>query len=557
MVDLHYKIAAIGSSLESNNPFMRNENWFAVTTPEGEIDVEATDGKFKDDLINSRYKIKRLPESGNSFPIKLYNQYIDELNVLTAAYYLNYDPVSAFEYRDYVFSGDMESGEALEDNKGGWTDFYEGSGVGIYKNFGMFARPFNDGELPEYGMTSRDFSDTFITAMKNVLGDNFEIDEKRLEAVGERSFAYNVGEGFPGFVKMGMELALAAGIGNAVGVGAVFAELGVLAESMYAGSRVTRHAMKFMAGVLEESVKLGIYNEVVLPGVNAVSGGSKNTSDEKISMWFSALGGINYGYGKFVEHLMKPNKNGGASILTSMESNIKNFVGGNTAVSLVKSPIQAVTGASLITAGGLVEGGVELAQGEISFEDFKTQYLSLEGFTSTAAMCLMMQGFSPLKGAKNVKEAFVADTKQAFQKISNSKKLKQYSTSLGLPESIKDTKNVSAAEGVINDAVSEKLQDIGLSPRLLKNFSDLNIDLGLLSKSKNFSRDVVNIVDGQMNKLIESINKLDADQSVKDQLLLDFQQKADALKKATSTDCLLYTSPSPRDGLLSRMPSSA
>ena len=62
----------------------------------------------------------------------------------------------------------------------------------------------------------------------------------------------------------------------------------------------------------------------------------------------------------------------------------------------------------------------------------------------------------------------------------------------------------------------------------------------LLSKSKNFSRDVVNIVDGQMNKLIESINKLDADQSVKDQLLLDFQQKADALKKATSTDAVKF-----------------
>ena len=30
-----------------------------------------------------------------------------------------------------------------------------------------------------------------------------------------------------------------------------------------------------------------------------------------------------------------------------------------------------------------------------------------------------------------------------------------------------------------------------------------------------------------------------------------------ALKEATSTICLLYTSPSPRDGLLSRMPSSA
>ena len=33
--------------------------------------------------------------------------------------------------------------------------------------------------------------------------------------------------------------------------------------------------------------------------------------------------------------------------------------------------------------------------------------------------------------------------------------------------------------------------------------------------------------------------------------------KANAKDLLTKTDCLLYTSPSPRDGLLSRMPSSA
>ena len=34
-------------------------------------------------------------------------------------------------------------------------------------------------------------------------------------------------------------------------------------------------------------------------------------------------------------------------------------------------------------------------------------------------------------------------------------------------------------------------------------------------------------------------------------------RKKKAVKKSDSDDCLLYTSPSPRDGLLSRMPSSA
>ena len=36
-----------------------------------------------------------------------------------------------------------------------------------------------------------------------------------------------------------------------------------------------------------------------------------------------------------------------------------------------------------------------------------------------------------------------------------------------------------------------------------------------------------------------------------------FDRAMDAMKHAKYDDCLLYTSPSPRDGLLSRMPSSA
>mgnify|MGYP003115719084 FL=1 len=97
MIDLHYKIAAIGSKLNPENPFIRGENWWKVQTPEGEIDIEASQGMFRDKLINSQYKMRRLDEAGNSFPVQLYNQYIDELNVLTDAYYLNFDPIKAFE----------------------------------------------------------------------------------------------------------------------------------------------------------------------------------------------------------------------------------------------------------------------------------------------------------------------------------------------------------------------------------------------------------------------------------------------------------------------------
>ena len=42
-------------------------------------------------------------------------------------------------------------------------------------------------------------------------------------------------------------------------------------------------------------------------------------------------------------------------------------------------------------------------------------------------------------------------------------------------------------------------------------------------------------------------------EEVKDESVVE----TEAPEKETSKDCLLYTSPSPRDGLLSRMPSSA
>ena len=42
-----------------------------------------------------------------------------------------------------------------------------------------------------------------------------------------------------------------------------------------------------------------------------------------------------------------------------------------------------------------------------------------------------------------------------------------------------------------------------------------------------------------------------------DSVLGNLHAKVEARKDAISVDCLLYTSPSPRDGLLSRMPSSA
>ena len=40
-------------------------------------------------------------------------------------------------------------------------------------------------------------------------------------------------------------------------------------------------------------------------------------------------------------------------------------------------------------------------------------------------------------------------------------------------------------------------------------------------------------------------------------MLIEAEPDMTVIEEAESGDCLLYTSPSPRDGLLSRMPSSA
>ena len=71
--------------------------------------------------------------------------------------------------------------------------------------------------------------------------------------------------------------------------------------------------------------------------------------------------------------------------------------------------------------------------------------------------------------------------------------------------------------------------------------------LGLLYEAELKQDDLV--------KIVES-SPLDLDgyaQSIFDRLLMDIKR----VDEEVSDICLLYTSPSPRDGLLSRMPSSA
>ena len=75
----------------------------------------------------------------------------------------------------------------------------------------------------------------------------------------------------------------------------------------------------------------------------------------------------------------------------------------------------------------------------------------------------------------------------------------------------------------------------------------LDIDKGRVVKGKSF----VNLVDaGDPNELSKFYNNEGADELV-------FLDITASHEKRKAIICLLYTSPSPRDGLLSRMPSSA
>ena len=57
------------------------------------------------------------------------------------------------------------------------------------------------------------------------------------------------------------------------------------------------------------------------------------------------------------------------------------------------------------------------------------------------------------------------------------------------------------------------------------------------------------------NQIKELTKKFSSDQHV--QIVRNAMIKTNSNELSMNWDCLLYTSPSPRDGLLSRMPSSA
>ena len=68
-----------------------------------------------------------------------------------------------------------------------------------------------------------------------------------------------------------------------------------------------------------------------------------------------------------------------------------------------------------------------------------------------------------------------------------------------------------------------------------------------MEEMKKIKQDAVMVYDGGPNKLVGY-------QQITGHIIFDVKLGENFRRKAS---CLLYTSPSPRDGLLSRMPSSA
>ena len=86
----------------------------------------------------------------------------------------------------------------------------------------------------------------------------------------------------------------------------------------------------------------------------------------------------------------------------------------------------------------------------------------------------------------------------------------------------------------------------------------IDIQLGYIDKAEEEAAayGIINDVGNQAASQGE-VNQIQVDLNRLQQLLSDIQAGEVVLSNATLQSCLLYTSPSPRDGLLSRMPSSA
>ena len=109
-----------------------------------------------------------------------------------------------------------------------------------------------------------------------------------------------------------------------------------------------------------------------------------------------------------------------------------------------------------------------------------------------------------------------------------------------------------------NTSINERTYDF--EKKKIQNISNKTNNISFLIVEGIFAKEIANTLYNQNYFFLElKINKNDCMKRV---ILRDLKERGKAKKQAEvdflkSWDCLLYTSPSPRDGLLSRMPSSA
>ena len=85
----------------------------------------------------------------------------------------------------------------------------------------------------------------------------------------------------------------------------------------------------------------------------------------------------------------------------------------------------------------------------------------------------------------------------------------------------------------------------------IANLAKLEIKDDKLNDIASSLEKILNLVDEMNGVNTDDVAPMSHPLNLKQEL------RKDEVKEANQRDCLLYTSPSPRDGLLSRMPSSA
>ena len=126
------------------------------------------------------------------------------------------------------------------------------------------------------------------------------------------------------------------------------------------------------------------------------------------------------------------------------------------------------------------------------------------------------------------------------------------------------SKSSIGREALVNAIIQSALPIAQSNATALQQRASQNLSneqqAAVLSAQQSFQAQLVNaendmkakMMNGQFSQELTKLNAMNEQQAI-----LAGSQQQQQIRLATNQTCLLYTSPSPRDGLLSRMPSSA